>query len=619
MEDSPTPEDNGGAFMTAEDQARLAQYIEDDNRDTPDREDEEATDFLPAPIDLRLERVRNMDKRPSKRKRGNSSAGRRSKSRSMSRDPESQGHKVQDSEAKPQRLSMELPRRDEFNPLQTQRLPPENYLWGFREPSPPLDETNLKNLGVRDVNPLDDDEEGYTSYRGTLGTRTVVPFPVPDPPSPEEPPAQPRQQPPARPRGGRRTRPAQRPPTPMEVDEEVESEAEPEQSVGMFGAAPKTINDLPREVYRKIFRELLLSDVQIYVYERWTKVYPTSRYRNKFNIDPAILRVCKRAYWDGIRVLYGENVFVYSLRDAHGPIAKPPADVEQIAQDDSSTQIEEDDVSEYQDDGADMYAEDEERVTSRRRRRVAKDWLGDIHIAKYFSLFRRIIIEAEHNRYGVETKQSMADAINFWNDPPGLESQPLIPISPPISPIQAPNNCVKKNKRTSMTKKVERKPEKPKSSNIHTLALRIFPSNKISNEGVPYVTFISFFAADSPVVEALQTIKPQFTRLEIIWKYYNPACRPTCLSLDMRHLYIRRNVAGGDKDVWGKDRLMQKAREDGVSRAMSALGRLQERLEAHCENSQPKEQPADEGMELDFAWEDEEWLAQDADGEFVEG
>lgn len=614
--------------MSAEDQARLAQYVQDNNQDTPEPEEGEHDELQGhevltqaqrtprTPVNRILQSVRTGRRRPGsntgKRKRDDSSSsGRRTKSRSVSRDPEDG-----DEEHTARQPPMELPRRHEFEKDRTQRLCRDNFRWGEPPATPPLDTTNLKNHGVRVVNPMDDDDDdGDTKYRGTLGVTAVVrsrlveilPDSAPRQPTPR--------------RAATRRPSARRPapprlPTPMEVDDDT-TESEPEDIeeplMGMFGKPPKTVNNLPREILRKIVRELLISQVQIYVYDSWSKVYPASRHRNKFEIESAILLVDKRFYWEGIRVLYGENTFVYSLRDARGPTAKPPADVEKLAQDDSSTQVpDDDDASEYQDDDADLYADEEERFRSRRRRR-AKDWEGDIRVAKYFSLFRKIIIEAEHNRHGRETRRSMAEAIDFWKAAPTDLTQPAIPIEEP--------KVVKKPKKgRARGKQIETQPEAQKS-NIHTLALRIFPSVKINDQKEFYFTFVSFFAPDSPVVKSLSTIMPQFTRLEINWKYLNaePIPRPTCLNVDMRHLYIRHKVAGGAFDEWRGDKLMQAARDDGARKAMGALGRLGERMLAHCEKNEPEPQVL-EGEEagLFVEEEEEEWWAEGAEGEFVE-
>ncbi|KAI4867234.1 hypothetical protein F4820DRAFT_414232, partial [Hypoxylon rubiginosum] len=71
------------------------------------------------------------------------------------------------------------------------------------------------------------------------------------------------------------------------------------------------LGKLPTEIRDKIFRYLLISDRNIMVFNDWSIVYP----RMKPKLDVAILRTCKVLHMQGIRILFGENTFLYNIRD----------------------------------------------------------------------------------------------------------------------------------------------------------------------------------------------------------------------------------------------------------------------------------------------------------------
>ena len=520
----------------------------------------------------------------------------------------------------------ELPGRDEFDLAGTQHLNRDNWVWGWKPPTPPLDTSNLRNLGVQMVDPMRNDDDGEFHFKGPGGVTTTIPRPPRYQPTKSVPPVPPKK--PSRKRSSRARNTTGERPAEMHRDEE-EQEDPPEVDTEALWEAKLVVrkatgmNSLPREILREILRELLISDEQVYVYERWSKVYRAVRHRRKFGIEPAILRVSTATYFEGIRVLYGENVFVYSLRDATGHTARPPADVEKMALDDEDDEDDDDDdgSSEYQADDQEDAVMDQDEMVRSRRRGVRKDWDGDIHIAKYFSLFRSVIIEAEHNRYGSETAQSMADAIRFWKNHPSPVSstQALLPIEEAEhvqKKARQPLPMTTNGKTRSQSKQagIVTQPAEAQKSNIHNLALRIYPSKKFTEAGAVSFTFVSFFAASSPVVASLQEMLPRFMSLDIDWRHLDAHSLPTSLKVDMRPLNIQRSVKLTGRDIWRNDRMMLQARRDGASRAEDALTKLADKLQQHCE----RKQAVEDGQEvMEFDWGDNVTLIGDEDAEFV--
>ena len=570
------------------------------------------------PVNRVVAAVRSGGSRPGsktcKRKRSKSASRRQSKLKWL---------KIkEDLENRSSMQLTELPGRDEFDPARTQHLNRDNWVWGLKRPRTPLDTSNLRNLGVQILNPMRNDDDGNFHFKGPGGIRTTIPRPSRYKPTQSVAPGPPKKS--SRKRAARSRKVASNQPVEMHRDEEEqedppEVDTEAHWEAKLVVSKPTRMNSLPREILREILRELLISDVQIYVYERWSKVYRAVRHRRKLGIEPAVLRVDTATYFEGIRVLYGENVFVYSLRDATGQTAKPPDDIEKMALDDGDS--DDDGSSEYQADDQEDVVMDQDEMVRSRRRGVRKDWEGDIHIAKYFSLFRSTIIEAEHNRYGSETAQSMADAIRFWKTHPSPVSstQDLLPIEEAeytenkARQTLATTTYVKTRSQSNHVGKVTQ-PAKAQKSNIHTLALRIYPSKKFTEAGAVSFTFVSFFTASSPVVASLKEILPCFMRLDIDWRYLEARSLPTCLKVDMRPLNIQRMVKMMGTDMWSNDGMMLQARCEGADRATDALNKLADKLQQHCE----RKQAVEDGQELlEFDWGDDVTLIGDEDAEFV--
>ncbi|XXG99774.1 hypothetical protein Hte_006115 [Hypoxylon texense] len=71
------------------------------------------------------------------------------------------------------------------------------------------------------------------------------------------------------------------------------------------------LGKLPTEIRDKILRYLLVSTRDIKVFNGWSIVYP----RSKPNLDVSILSTCKVLHLQGVRIMFGENTFLYDIRD----------------------------------------------------------------------------------------------------------------------------------------------------------------------------------------------------------------------------------------------------------------------------------------------------------------
>ncbi|KAI0490813.1 hypothetical protein F4859DRAFT_520465 [Xylaria cf. heliscus] len=76
-------------------------------------------------------------------------------------------------------------------------------------------------------------------------------------------------------------------------------------------------SDVPAEIRDEILRYILLWPHEIIVFSGWSRVYPRSRPR----LNLSILYTCQVLREQGLRILFGENKFLYDLRDpavSHG-------------------------------------------------------------------------------------------------------------------------------------------------------------------------------------------------------------------------------------------------------------------------------------------------------------
>ncbi|TQV99281.1 hypothetical protein IF1G_01496 [Cordyceps javanica] len=123
-------------------------------------------------------------------------------------------------------------------------------------------------------------------------------------------------------------------------------------------------------------------------------------------LRPAILATCRRAHREGAAVLYGANEFLYLLRDG----ANRVADVVAAAYDDSPHL-----ASDAEEQPAWGPAR---RVARRGHRRAGPAPLekSDINLDRYICRFRRIAVEAEHNRFDQEAQARAAAAVQVFTE-----------------------------------------------------------------------------------------------------------------------------------------------------------------------------------------------------------
>ncbi|KAF4451996.1 hypothetical protein F53441_5069 [Fusarium austroafricanum] len=162
---------------------------------------------------------------------------------------------------------------------------------------------------------------------------------------------------------------------------------------------PRRLNlmDLPAEVREQIYRGLLVSNKPVPVYDGWKRVYQ----REKPGLETNILRVSKKVFVEASGVLYGENTFLYRLRDAPTR-SQVMVNVQELANDD--VYVPEPGIRDQEIDvnrGADPLAEPVHQP-------------GTIDTVKYAQYFRYITVQADHNRYSSHTKEFMADAIKVF-------------------------------------------------------------------------------------------------------------------------------------------------------------------------------------------------------------
>ncbi|KAM3499759.1 hypothetical protein MY10362_007004 [Beauveria mimosiformis] len=114
-----------------------------------------------------------------------------------------------------------------------------------------------------------------------------------------------------------------------------------------------------------------------------------------------ILSTCRAAFDEAATVIYGENQFLYLLRDGVNPVA----DVAAIGQDDAphpASDVEEE-----------LEGARPPTLTTRRGRKPQK---CDINLSRYICRMRRICLEAEHNRFADEAQNRATSAVKIFTD-----------------------------------------------------------------------------------------------------------------------------------------------------------------------------------------------------------
>ncbi|KAK7413467.1 hypothetical protein QQX98_007692 [Neonectria punicea] len=287
---------------------------------------------------------------------------------------------------------------------------------------------------------------------------------------------------------------------------------------------------LPLEIRDKVYREILVVEFPILVRDGWRRIYA----RKRPGIDTAVLCTSRQLYRETVRVLYGENTFLYRLRDA--PSHRPVVNVEELS------------LNDAKDDDAEvlMHGFKDDDVAGRNDK---------IDIAKFGSYFRRLTVEAERNRYSEETQHAMAQAIQVFT-------------TQPDGSTRACAGGVKMN--------------------IHTFTIRINPQYQPKT-----FTFLDFFHRTSPVMEAIRSLSSQFVKIDIVTRYLNGGQHPrvSSLKVDTRYLklscFASRQRTGNGRgswraDLWRNNMLMSKRRVEGKKKSLEALDKLDNHILKAC-------------------------------------
>lgn len=239
---------------------------------------------------------------------------------------------------------------------------------------------------------------------------------------------------------------------------------------------------LSAELRLFILRELLIVDRPVVVYGGWRLAH-RHRSARGLSLCAAILRTNKCLNAEGNTVLYGENTFLYLLRDPKPVVT----DVLRLAYDDGDgggtqeDRLDEGDGYNADDDSASDWERDGGGAPTRPTRRRANKPKCDIDVDKYRPLIRHIV-EAEHNRFGTSIKVAMAGAISAFG--------------------------------------------RATSANVDTLTVRVAPIRDTRADGdgddqqqqppPPSFTFFDFFEPESPVLAAIQDAKCRFLRVDVM-------------------------------------------------------------------------------------------------------
>ncbi|KAL7925375.1 hypothetical protein ACQKWADRAFT_283838 [Trichoderma austrokoningii] len=306
---------------------------------------------------------------------------------------------------------------------------------------------------------------------------------------------------------------------------------------------PPTFMGIAREIRMKIYRHLLLNSRPITVHGEWKRVHRS----NRLSLPMSILGTCKLVHDEACVVLYGENVFVYLLRD---PVYSQRAILNLPTNDDvPSSDDESDSGSEYEDEEE----EDSLFCNDHGERCIDTD--------KYAHLFRKIVVEAEHNRYSRATQESMATAIGFF----GTQADGVV--------------------------------SRGDACNIRTLTIRVSPlwNEEGGEPGAGRFTFIDFFETNSPVIQAIKTVDCQTLHVEILTRYMSRQSSNSAitwsedgsvrLTVDRRweryHNMVRQGRAHlGVLDE--RDKVMRLRMREMTNRTSVAIDELARHVEAQC-------------------------------------
>ena len=318
-----------------------------------------------------------------------------------------------------------------------------------------------------------------------------------------------------------------------------------------------------------IYHEILVSSEPVVVHTNWTKVY----WRQRLGISIGLLMSCKAIYHEALPVLYGRNTFQYRIRDGGNTVAtltniNHPALVNANAgaDDDDS----DDSGSDWEQDHGPKRNRGKKTVTRRVTRSAAKGravpGLREIWLDKFAPYFRRLMIEAEYNRYDQETQSRMAEAIS----------------------------CFKWNPNTADSKRFQ----------TTSLRIRMTPCRR--GAGPTGYTVVDFFDKNSPVIEAIRSldcksVKIELDRSKLDGSYDTAAC-DAGQALEVIDLRLRLDPRrDGADEFWAGDKVAQQERVKKAKDGQKELNELAERIRQICEL-------ADGGWSRDVDQEDNDFM-----------
>ncbi|KAF5647720.1 hypothetical protein F25303_5125 [Fusarium sp. NRRL 25303] len=297
---------------------------------------------------------------------------------------------------------------------------------------------------------------------------------------------------------------------------------------------------LPAEVREQIYRGLLLSDKPILVYDSWRCVYQ----RKNPGLDISILMVCKKVFVEARGVMYGENIFLYLLRDAptqyHGM-----ANIQDLVNDDIYV--------------PEPGMRDQENIADRDANPLALPVHepGTIDTAKYAQYFRFITVKADPSRSTAITKEFMVDAIKMFA-------------------------------------------KTPYNANIHTLKIVISPRLEQGK-----FTFVDFFEPTSELMIALRALPCERIHVQILNERLNNGAWPSSTNLVLRTHQLRfhrqlvlqaredkredesddRNAKGQSRDLFRTDAKMRNFRYNKLCWIQERMAQLSKSILQVCEKS----------------------------------
>ncbi|KAL2118382.1 hypothetical protein VTJ04DRAFT_8042 [Mycothermus thermophilus] len=345
-------------------------------------------------------------------------------------------------------------------------------------------------------------------------------------------------------------------------DDENEEEEEASAPFPSIEPPPAGFFSLPRELRDKVYRHLLTTPQPIPVHFLWTRVVgrritrrTRSRARANNNhttataggsfsffdsdnedsdldtrIDTRVLRVCRQIAEEGLRVLYGENTFLYTLRD----VAEVKKHIIRLA----NAQLQQQ-----------QQQQQRQRRPSPRTRNcsvqspvspsfpsavsaAARDC--DINLEKYGHLIRHMAIELDRNRTGDEYQELMCAALEAivpegydkweWGFSPSVFSpvQPKIRLSTLTITISP---CVPRGLKQLLAEQNDEfgthgTSTANSNNNNHKDVSKNAGGNDNDNRPIhprllAGLTVAKFFSPDSGVLRALQAVQTDFLRVNV--------------------------------------------------------------------------------------------------------